>query len=147
MQEITYWHLYSVCPSLNHHFGKKLQDLQNGLPVFQVNFENDFLCLVYNLFRKAELWWKHCDILGCNKWAVLKDKCNSMSVKLNIYFPDDLMYLCSFPHWVFSFCVHPFISKLLFCKSVISVFCDVTKKQRVWGQIFHYISQQECQGT
>ena len=139
MQEITYWHLYSVCPSLNHHFGKKLQDLQNGLPVFQVNFENDFLCLVYNLFRKAELWWKHCDILGCNKWAVLKDKCNSMSVKLNIYFPDDLMYLCSFPHWVFSSfgfmkfwkqCVFPVIEDMH-----QHLFCTFTKVQTLVKRI------------
>lgn len=69
--------------------------------MFQVNFENGFLSLVYSLFRKAELWQKHCDILSCNKWAVLEDKCNFMSMRLNIYFPDDLVYLCSFPHWTF----------------------------------------------
>lgn len=27
-----------------------------------------------------------------------------MSMKLNIYFPDDLVYLCSFAHWAYSFC-------------------------------------------
>lgn len=112
---------------------------------FQVNFENGFLCLVYSLFRKAKLWRKHCNILSCNKWAVLEDKCNFMSMRLNIYFPDDLVYLCSFPHWAFSFCASLHLQA--FCSPVLSVFCDVTKKQRVWGQIFHYIPQQECRGT
>lgn len=109
-------------------FWNKLWDLWNGLPVFLIHFENGFLWQVYNLFKKAELWWKHCDILNCNKWAVLEDKCNFMSAKLNIYFPDDLVYLCSFPHWAFSFCASLHL-QATFCSPVISVFCDVTESK------------------
>lgn len=49
-------------------------------------------------------------------------------MKLNIYFPDDLVYLCSF-HTQLFLSVDPFISTLLFCSLLYQCFVMLQKSK------------------
>lgn len=104
----------------------------------------------FTILRKARLWWKHCDILSCDKRSVLEDRCSFVSGNLNIYFPRWFNVSLFLSTLSFSF-GHPCISRLLFFffffVALLYQCFVMLQKSKVWGQIFHYIPQQECQGV